>query len=92
MAKAYNPVRFTIPKANAEHSNYPCWVPMTKQDGSVARPIVICECGDWLGIDRHHVHKDGTVTASIHHKVGCDWHVHVSLGEWTGQDFAPNQK
>lgn len=95
MPKRYNPTRFTIPKCDDDHTNMPCWVPTTDGKNKL-RPLIRCECGAYLGIGRHHIHRDGTVTDSIYHKDGeplngCGWHVHVTLGDWTGEEYLPER-
>jgi len=51
-----------------------------------------------MGIRLHHVHKDGTVTASFFHTKGpvkgsdpdgCEWHVFLKLKDWIGLEFPP---
>lgn len=75
----------------------PSWVSIVHQDDTPARPLIICKCGAILGIDAHHIHKDGTVTASFYHKEGsgnmpaCGWHVFLKLKDWLGYEFLPHQ-
>ena len=60
------------------------------------KPIIRCNCGRFTGIGLHHVHADGTVTASYYHKRGnvppedpdgCEWHVHLKLLDYDWGDF-----
>lgn len=64
----------------------PGWGKVTDIEGNIKKPIIRCNCGRWCGIGLHHVHADGTVTASFYHKrgnnfsigedlEGCEWHV-----------------
>jgi len=85
-----------IPKG-AYDSPGPCWIP---REG--AKPLIKCKCGKITGIGLHHVHADGTVTASffhsqassfVHegktytHEPGCGWHVWLKLSDYTLGDF-----
>jgi hypothetical protein len=82
----------------------PCWIGVQDHEGHPLKPLIRCQCGKYCGIGLHHVHADGTVTASfLHGKAdwthngkqysgdpeGCEWHVHLKLTDWTGQDFPP---
>lgn len=99
----------TIPKLPHEGSIWadfpvvgkPGWIETTDQNGNVLKPLIRCNCGHISGIGLHHVHADGTVTASFYHKRGnvypedpngCEWHVHLKLADWTGQDIGPDKK
>jgi hypothetical protein len=71
------------------------------EDGRTAKPLIRCNCGHISGIGLHHVHADGTVTASFYHKKGtvypedpegCEWHVFLKLADWTGEDIPPDRK
>lgn len=62
------------------------------------KPHIRCNCGTITGIGLHHVHADGTVTESFHHKRGnvypedkdgCEWHVWLKLLDYDGGDFPP---
>jgi hypothetical protein len=90
-----------------QHGGKPGWVqPVRKRDdGSYEplKPVIRCNCGRLCGIGLHHVHADGTVTASFYHSKGtnfaigespdgCGWHVFLKLLNWTGEDFPPNSK
>lgn len=84
----------------------PGWFqPVRKRDDGTyepLKPVIRCNCGMLCGIGLHHVHKDGTVTASFYHKRGpagsadysspdgCEWHVFLKLQNWTGEEFLPN--
>lgn len=85
----------TIPKGDF-NSPGPCWMSLSNSSGKVLKPIIKCECGTWCGIGLHHVHPDGTVTASFFHSKaempdGCDWHVSLTLADWTGAEFPPER-
>jgi hypothetical protein len=85
-----------IPKANEQHTNYPCWLETETSAGVVVRPHIRCKCGDYLNCIAHHIHPDGTVTASFYHKEGdphggCGWHVYLKLEDWPGLEFLPHQ-
>lgn len=78
----------------------PCWIPVTDQAGNQLKPVIKCNCGLITGIGLHHVHADGTVTASFYHKrgnvppedpEGCEWHVHLKLLDYDLGDFAPEK-
>jgi len=81
----------------------PCWV-AHDWDGKHCRPIIICKCGKRCHIDLHHVHADGTVTASFYdseassfteggltyvHTPGCGWHVYLKLLDYDQGEFLP---
>jgi hypothetical protein len=79
-------------------ANSPAWLQPQRTDGEKLKPIIRCNCGQWVGIGLHHVHADGTVTASFFHSKGtnfaigedpngCGWHVFVKLIGWAGGDF-----
>ena len=77
----------------------PGWYRVT-QDGKTLKPLIRCNCGCVSGIGLHHVHADGTVTASFYHKKGtvypedpngCEWHVFLRLADWTGEDIPPDR-
>lgn len=56
-----------IPRGNYD-SPAPCWIPNERYDnGAPAKPSIKCQCGKVSGIELHHVHADGTVTASFFH-------------------------
>lgn len=86
-----------IPRGDWD-SPAPCWIPVTDSDGARLKPLIKCNCGKVTGIGLHHVHEDGTVTASFYHKggnvspedpEGCEWHVHLKLLEYDQGDFPP---
>jgi hypothetical protein len=69
--------------------------------GKTLKPLIRCNCGHVSGIGLHHVHPDGTVTASFYHKRGthypedpdgCEWHVFLRLADWSGEDIPPDPK
>jgi hypothetical protein len=77
----------------------PCWIPLVTGDPPRrCKPAIRCKCGMVTCIGLHHVHADGTVTASfIHDKPepeACGWHVHLFLegyAEEIGIDFPPEK-
>lgn len=67
------------------------------------KPVIRCNCGRFCGIGLHHVHADGTVTASFYHKrgtnyaigespEGCEWHVFLKLKDYNGGEFPPRSE
>lgn len=86
-----------IPKGKYE-APAPCWIPVATLEGKPFKPIIRCNCGYYVGIALHHVHADGTVTASFYHKRGtnyatgedpngCEWHVWLKLLDYNLGDF-----
>lgn len=92
----------------ADEDPAPCWIPVsTRQDDNSlkpSKPVIRCQCGRYCGIGLHHVHADGTVTASfLHGKApfshngkdypgdpdGCEWHVFLKLLDYDCGDFPP---
>jgi hypothetical protein len=83
----------------ADHvANAPAWTQPVDSHGNKLKPIIRCNCGAWCGIGLHHVHADGTVTASFFHSKGtnyaigespegCGWHVFLKLAGYAGGDF-----
>lgn len=78
----------------------PGWI-MSTSSGKTIKPLIRCNCGHISGIALHHVHPNGTVTASFYHKrgnaypedpEGCEWHVWLQLADWTGEDCPPDPK
>src|SRR5277367_3528818 len=77
----------------------PGWAPSTDGEGTKLKPIIRCNCGQWSGIRLHHVHADGTVTASFFHATkaqhpqgddsGCGWHEFIKLADYSDGDFPP---
>ena len=83
----------------AMNSAGPCWVPR-EYNGRLVKPYIICKCGHLSYIGLHHVHADGTVTASFFHDVnphpeigyaggGCGWHVFLKLKNYNQGEFPP---
>jgi hypothetical protein len=80
----------------------PGWFRSTSfPSGATLKPLIRCNCGHVSGIALHHVHANGTVTASFYHKKGtvypedpngCEWHVLLKLADWTGEDIPPDPK
>jgi hypothetical protein len=89
-----------IPKLT-EHGHdagKPGWFATSTQDGKPLKPVIRCNCGLFIGLRLHHVHADGTVTASFYHKKGtnfavgeslqgCEWHVWLKLKDYELGDF-----
>jgi len=75
------------------------WASVVDTDGNKLKPHIRCNCGQWSGIRLHHVHVDGTVTASFFHATkaqhpqgddsGCGWHVMLKLKDYSDGDFPP---
>jgi hypothetical protein len=100
----------TIPRLSNEGSVWddfpvvgkPAWFSSKEfGTGKTLKPLIRCNCGHVSGIGLHHVHADGTVTASFYHKKGntypedpegCEWHVFLKLADWTGEDIPPDPK
>jgi hypothetical protein len=75
----------------------PCWIPIvTGEPPRPCKPVIKCRCGMLTGIGLHHVHPDGSVTASfVHDKPApeaCGWHVFLILDGWTGEEYPPEGK
>ena len=93
-AEPYNDATYWQP-------NHPAWIQPVDSDGKKLKPVIRCNCGQWSGIGLHHVHADGTVTASFFHATktqhpqgdssGCGWHVFLKLLGYTGGDFPPTK-
>lgn len=90
----------SIPKTNEENSNYPCWIPVVNPEGERIRPAVRCKCGSYCSIQLHHIHEDGTVTASFYHQkadgqkephIGCEWHVYLKFEDYDWGEFKPEK-
>lgn len=83
--------------------NKPGWVRVVEaHTNTPVKPIIRCNCGLFVGLRLHHVHSDGTVTASFYHKRGkdssvgespdgCEWHVFLKLLDYNDGDFPPQQ-
>ena len=99
----------TIPRLPHDVSVYkdypvvgkPGWWKVTDMAGVPLKPLIRCNCGHVSGIGLHHIHADGTVTASFFHKrgnvypedpEGCGWHVHLKLADWDMGDIPPDPK
>ena len=78
----------------------PAWECPVTRTGIICRPIIRCNCGRWCGIGAHHVHEDGTVTASFFHAHsstglphstadGCGWHEMLKLQDYNKGEFLP---
>lgn len=94
------------PKSVGWHDSYcapnsPAWEQPVTSEGKPCRPIIRCNCGRWCGIGAHHVHPDGTLTASFFHAHsstglkystpdGCGWHVFLKLKDYSGGEFPPD--
>jgi hypothetical protein len=79
----------------------PGWFNVRDSGGGILKPLIRCNCGHVTGIGLHHVHADGTVTASFWHKKGtvypedpdgCEWHVFLKLEGWIGGDVPPDPR
>lgn len=88
-----------IPKGSWD-APAPCWISCVDSGGKQLKPLIKCNCGKVTGIGLHHVHPDGTVTASFYHKrghvppedpEGCEWHVHLRLLDYDQGDFPPEK-
>lgn len=91
-----------IPRGTTD-APVPCWIPVCYvKDGREIKlkPLIKCQCGHLSGIGLHHVHDDGTVTASFFHDKaphpdigyaggGCGWHVFLKLKDYDQGDFPP---
>lgn len=87
-----------------EDNPSPCWISSQDNNGKKLKPLIRCKCGKYCGIGLHHVHADGTVTASFLHgksdfmhgnkkysgdPEGCEWHVMLKLKDYNDGDFPP---
>jgi len=93
-----------LPRGNYD-APAPCWIPAYHSDFESQktiplRPLIKCQCGKVCGISLHHVHADGTVTASFFHDSnphpeigyaggGCGWHVFLKLLAYHQGEFPP---
>ena len=85
-----------IPRSNSEHTNFPCWIPTQNTKGEELRPHVRCNCGATTSVGNHHVHKDGSLTASYFHDPskmpdGCGWHVYLKFNGYDGSEWLPGR-
>lgn len=87
-----------IPKGQYDVTPPPYWLSIRDTEGKLRKPIICCKCGRHVGIGLHHVHVDGTVTASFYHlkgdispadPQGCGWHVWLKLKDYDCGDFPP---
>ena len=92
-----------LPKSEYDDDTKPAWLPIQDREGHALKPLIRCACGQLCGIGLHHVHPDGTVTASFLHQwpegspealacQGCGWHEYLILDNWTGDDFPPESR
>lgn len=78
-----------VPRAlTVDDHTAPSWIERKSQAGEVVKPLLRCNCGTLMGMALHHIHADGSVTASWLHPE-CGWHEYLVLDGWTGQDFPP---
>ena len=89
-----------IPKIGHDDPG-PGWIAIEEYGtGKPCKPAIKCNCGHVSGIGLHHVHADGTVTASFFHDSaphpdigypggGCGWHVLLKLKDYDQGDFPP---
>ncbi len=70
-----------------DRPNAPGWFqPVQRQDDDSFKPLkpcIRCNCGMLCGIGLHHVHADGTVTASFYHKKGQEYTCLAHIGRCT---------
>jgi hypothetical protein len=92
-----------IPHIRSDEDTKPGWISTVDGEGKPQRPVVRCQCGQYIGLTNHHVHADGTVTASffdtsqpfmwggkqVHNPNGCNWHVFLKLKDYDGGEFPP---
>lgn len=81
-----------IPKTNEDLSNNPCWIDTYDTQNNRVRPHIKCMCGANTNIGNHHIHADGTITASYFHNPGCGWHVFLKMKDWDGGELLPGQE
>jgi hypothetical protein len=96
-----------LPEGESVYKDFPVvgkpgWYKVTEYGtGRPLKPLIRCNCGHVTGIGLHHVHADGTVTASFYHKRGtnypeqpdgCEWHVFLTLANWDMGDIPPDTK
>lgn len=84
-------VSYTIPRLASIDDPGPGWRPVVDGAGNQSKPHIKCGgCGHIIGISRHHVHADGTVTPSVWHDPGgCDWHFNIKLADYDQGEFPP---
>lgn len=71
----------------------PAWFSCTDSAGKRIKPLIRCNCGSICGIELHHVHPDGRVTASFFHnnEGGSGWHVFLKLLDYDQGEFLPEK-
>lgn len=94
-----------IPKLVNYDDPGPGWIAVSDSDGKALKPLIKCNCGKICGIQLHHVHADGRVTASFYHSEarefteggktyqhtpGCGWHVFLTLKDYDRGEFPPH--
>lgn len=96
----------TIPRLKCEDTDPgPGWIAVKNTKDENIKPLIKCKCGTITGIGLHHVHADGTVTASYYDSEGiefehngkkytkdpgCGWHVYLILKDYDQGDFPPD--
>ena len=96
-------MNYTIPRLSSVDEPGPGWRPVVDGEGRRLKPIVKCQCGDFVGLGAHHVHADGKVTPSLYHPDSdsniarggyrhCGWHVYVTLADYDDGEFPPVAK
>jgi hypothetical protein len=92
-----------IPHIEYDSDTKPGWLSTVDEQGNRLRPLIRCQCGQYIGLSNHYVHADGTVTASffdtnqpfqwkgktVHNPNGCGWHVYLKLQGYDGGEFPP---
>jgi hypothetical protein len=88
-----------IPKWDGSEEMQPAWADTFDAAHNRVRPHIRCNCGKVTNIGNHHIHADGTITASYYHYYqdrppkmqGCGWHVFLRMVGWTGGELLPGQ-
>lgn len=82
-----------IPKWDGAEDLMPVWIDTYDTNHNRVRPHIKCICGVNTNIDNHHIHADGSVTASYLHQYpdgsGCGWHVFIKMSGWKGGEMLP---
>ena len=90
----------TIPKWDgSSEMKPPYWVNTFNSQGEQIRPHIRCQCGEHTNIGNHHIHVDGSITASYYHYFadrpekmqGCKWHVFLKMLDWDGGELKPGE-